>query len=241
MQTTFSLNIEATNVIVYTHNSENFSFYMDTTQAINLVLLYQNKEEEIIKKLRQNFLEFSLDDIINNEKKIVKYRLCYPEKNILDEIKELKEIPYYININVDEKSNDIYKELNVNINIKKNNNKKVILLIHISDNENWAVIGKTKFIEEWFDDKDDNEKNMKIKLLPLVDGFVKLPEIEFLEYEISENNDDILKINEEENKGEFTIGKMNFEPIEYGTLIEGNEKVVNITPAKECALKLNLT
>lgn len=80
MQTTFSLNIEATNVIVYTHNSENFSFYMDTTQAINLVLLYQNKEEEIIKKLRQNFLEFSLDDIINNEKKIVKYRLCYPEK-----------------------------------------------------------------------------------------------------------------------------------------------------------------
>ena len=241
MQTTFSLNIEATNVIVYTHNSENFSFYMDTTQAINLVLLYQNKEEEIIKKLRQNFLEFSLDDIINNEKKIVKYRLCYPEKNILDEIKELKEIPYYININVDEKSNDIYKELNVNINIKKNNNKKVILLIHISDNENWAVIGKTKFIEEWFDDKDDNEKNMKIKLLPLVDGFVKLPEIEFLEYEISENNDDILKINEEENKGEFTIGKMNFEPIEYGTLIEGNEKVVNITPSKECALKLNLT
>ena len=214
---------------------------MNNTQYINLVLLLDKKENEIIKKLRKNFLEFSLDDIINSERKTIKYRLCYPEKNIIDEIKELREIPYYINITLDEINNDIYKELNVNINIKKNNNKKVILLIHINDNENWAVIGKTKFNEEWLDDKDDTEKNMKIKLLPLVDGFVKLPEIEFLEYEISENNDDILKINEEENKGEFTIGKMNFEPIEYGTLIEGNEKVVNITPAKECALKLNFT
>ena len=242
MQTTFSLNIEATNIIIYTNNSNNFSFYMDTTQAINLVLLLNNKEEDIIKKLRQNFLEFSLDDTINNEKKIIKYRLCYPEKNILDEIKELKEYPYYIKIKVDENDIDIFKEMNVNINIKKNNKKKVILLIHVCDNENWAVIGKSKFVEEWFNDKDKNEKNMKIKLLPLVDGFLKLPEIEFLEYEITDVKDDILKINEnEENQGEFSVGKMNFDPIEYGTIIEGNGKVVNITPSKECSLKLNLT
>ena len=242
MQATFSLNIEVTNMIVYTHNSDNFSFNMDTTQAINLVLLLGNQEEDIIKKLRQNFLEFSLDDIINNEKKIIKYRLCFPERNILDEIKELKEIPYYIKISVEEKTNDIFKELSVNINIKKNNKKKVLLLIHICDNENWAVIGKSKLIEEWYNDKDNKEKNLKIKLLRLVDGFLKIPEIEFMEYEITENKDDILKINEnDEKKDEFTIGKMNFEPIEYGTIIEGNEKVVNITPAKECTLKLNLT
>ena len=242
MQTTFSLNIEATNIIVYTNNSDNFSFYMDTTQAINLVLLLINKEEEIIKKLRQNFLEFSLDDTINNEKKKINYRLCYPEKNILDEIKELKDYPYYIKIKVDENDINIFKEMNVNINIKKNNNKKVILLIHICDNENWAVIGKSKLLEEWHNDNDKNEKNMKIKLLPLVDGFLKLPEIEFLEYEITEVKDDILKINEnEENQGEFSVGKMNFDPIEYGTIIEGNGKVVNITPSKECSLKLNLT
>ena len=160
----------------------------------------------------------------------------------MDEIRELKEIPYYINIDVDEINNDIFKELGLNIKIKKNNKKKVILLIHICDNENWAVIGKSKLIEEWDNDKDNNEKNMKVKLLPLVDGFLKLPEIEFLEYEIAENKDDsILKINENENKGEFTVGKMSFDPIEYGTIIEGNEKVVNITPAKECSLKLNLT
>ena len=242
MQTTFSLNIEVTNLIVYTHNSDNFSFYMDTSQAINLVLLLGDKENDIIKKLRQNFLEFSLDEVINNQKKDIKYRLCYPEKNILDEIRELKEIPYYINIDVDDINNDIFKELGLTIKIKKNNKKKVILLIHICDNENWAVIGKSKLIEEWVNDKDNNEKNMKVKLLPLVDGFLKLPEIEFLEYEIAENKDDsILKINENENKGEFSVGKMSFDPIEYGTIIEGNEKVVNITPAKECSLKLNLT
>jgi hypothetical protein len=119
MQTTFSLNIEATNIIIYTNNSNKFSFYMDTTQAINLVLLLNNKEDDIIKKLRQNFLEFSLDDVINNEKKIIKYRLCYPEKNILEEIKELKEYPYYIHIKVDDNNFDIFKELNVNINKKK--------------------------------------------------------------------------------------------------------------------------
>ena len=244
MQTTFSLNIEATNLIVYTNNSDKFSFYMDTTQAINLVLLLPKKEEkDIINKLRQNFLYFSLDDIINNEKRKIKYRICYPEKNILDDIKELKEIPYYINISLDDINNDIYKEMNVNINIKKNNKKKVLLLIHICDNENWAIIGKSKLIEEWINDKDNEEKNFKIKLLPLLDGFLKLPEIEFMEYEISENKDDILKINENENikKDEFSIGKIDFEPIEYGTIIEGNEKVVNITPAKECTLKLNLT
>ena len=154
----------------------------------------------------------------------------------------MKEIPYYIKISVEEKANDIFKELSVNINIKKNNKKRVLLLIHICDNENWAVIGKSKLIEEWYNDKDNKEKNLKIKLLPLVDGFLKIPEIEFMEYEITENKDDILKINEnDEKKDEFTIGKMNFEPIEYGTIIEGNEKVVNITPAKECTLKLNLT
>ena len=241
MQTTFSLNIETTNLMIYTHNSDNFSFNMDTTQAINLVLLLGNKENDIIKKLRQNFLEFSLDNVINSEKKAIKYRLCYPEKNILDEIKDLQEIPYYIKINLEEKENDIFKELDVNINIKKNNKKKIILLIHITDNENWAVIGKSKLVEEWYNDIDNNEKNLKIKLLPLVDGFLKLPEIEFMEYEITENNDDVLKINENEKKDEFSIGKMNFEPIDYGTIIEGNEKVVNITPAKECTLKLNLT
>ena len=84
--------------------------------------------------------------------------------------------------------------------------------------------------------------------LPIVD-YVKCPNCEKVvpnetedEYEITDVKDDILKINEnEENQGEFSVGKMNFDPIEYGTIIEGNGKVVNIIPSKECSLKLNLT
>jgi len=124
------------------------------------------------------------------------------------------------------------------------------LLTHVCDNENWAIIGKSKIIEIWpNDDKENNnEKNIKIQLLPLVDGFLKLPEIEFLEYEIQnedENKIENIKIgkddDKDESKNEMIIGKMTFDPIEYGTIIEGNEKVLSITPATECSLKLNLT
>ena len=242
MQSTFSLNIETSNIKVYTPTSNNFSFYIDTTQAINLVLLLQGEDSDIIKKLRQNFIKFSIDDTIENKKTEIKYRLCYPEKSIVDEIKELKEIPYHIKIDIENNKNDVFKELNLNINIKKNNKKKVLLMMHILDSENWAVIGKSKLIEKWNEVNDNNEKNIKVKILPLIDGFLKLPEIEFLEYEITEQEDDQIKINENDgNKDEFAIGKIKFDPIEYGTVVEGNEKVVNITPSNECSLKLNLT
>ena len=251
MQSTFSLNIEANNIKVYTKNSTDYSFYIDTTQAINLVLLLNNEKNAIIKTLRENFLEFSFDEEKDGEKKVTKYRLCYPEKNILEEIKELTEIPYHIIIDVDDCQHDIFKEIIVNINIKKNNKKNVFLLTHICDNDNWAIIGKSKIIEEWFDnDKDKkenkNEKHIKVHLLPLVDGFLKLPEIEFLEYEIpGEEKKEKIKIDtgddNEDSKEEIAIGKMVFDPIEYGTVIEGNEKVLRITPTTECSLKLNLT
>ena len=254
MQSTFSLNVEANNIKVYTHNSTNYSFYIDTTQAINLVLLLNDKQNEIIQKLRKNFLEFSIDKITKNiggkeEKKIVKYRLCYPEKNIIEEIKELKEAPYHITIDVDECQMVIFKEISININIKKNNKKKVILLAYIHENENWAIVGKSKLIVEWTDDDYKKEKNMKIKILPLVDGFLKLPEIEFLEYDIQnkieDKQDDKLQIevleNSEDYNEEIVIGKIHFEPIEFGSIIEGNEKIIKINPNTEYSLKLNLT
>ena len=45
----------------------------------------------------------------------------------------------------------------------------------------------------------------------------------------------------EDNKQEIIIGKMSFDPIEFGTVIEGNQKVLRIKPTTECSLKLNLT
>ena len=254
LQTTFCLNIEKNNIKVYTHNSADYSFYINTSQAVNLVLSLNNNKDDIIKKLRQNFLEFSIDKLTRNKEiKVIKYRLCYPEKSIIEEIKELTEIPYHIKIDVDDTQHDIFKEINVNINIKKNNKKNVVLLTHICDSENWAVIGKSKLVQEWFNDEkeNNNEKNFRLQLLPLVDGFLKLPEIEFMEYEIPNNkeeNNDKIKIegvksddDKERSFEETIIGKMNFDPIEYGTVIEGNQKVLRITPTTECSLKLNLT
>ena len=251
MQTTFSLNVETNNIKIYTHNSENYSFYIDSRQALNLVLLLNNNQNEIVQKLRQNFLEFSIDKTKNNqienkEKEISKYRLCYPEKNIIDEIKELTSIPYSIVINVDDCQHKIYQEMNIIINIKKKSKKNVVLLINIHDNENWAVIGKSRIVEEWINDDNkekENEKNIKVILLPLSDGFLKLPEIEICEYVIEEKKEEKnININEDnESKDEIIIGKMNFLPIEYGTSIEGNERVLKITPITESSLKLNLT
>ena len=103
-----------------------------------------------------------------------------------------------------------------------------------------SIVGKSTIIEEWYDEKDNNnEKHIKVRLLPLVDGFLKLPQIEFFTSEIK--NPSNVENNEEENEQEFIVGKMNFETIEYDSIFEGNEKVIKIIPLNECSLKLNLT
>ena len=214
MQTFLTLNLENTTVTVY--NKDETSVNIDSKQAINMILILSDKEEEIIKKLRNNYIKFSL-----KEKKEIIYQFCYPEKNILEEIKEMKEIPYYITISLDKNDCEakIYNELGININIKKFKNKKSKLMIYIKENEQWSVIGRNKIIEEF--DKENCEKNVKIILLPLIDGFISLPEFEF--NECCDSN---------ENK---------FEPIEYGSIIDGDKNVINITPLKEYTLKINLT
>ena len=97
-------------------------------------------------------------------------------------------------------------------------------MINIKENDHWSVIGRNKIIETFENNKE--EKDIKIILLPLIDGFIPLPEFEFneCEYEYDSNH-----IN---NK---------YEPIEYGSIIEGEKKVVKINPIKEYNLKINLT
>ena len=215
MQTFLTLNLENTTVTVY--NKDETSVNIDSKQAINMILILSDNETEIIKKLRNNYIKFSL-----KEKKEIIYQFCYPEKNILEEIKEMKEIPYYITISLDKNdyNPEIYNELSININIKKFKNKKSKLMINIKENEQWSVIGRNRIIEEF--DKENCEKNVKIILLPLIDGFLSLPEFEFNEC-CNDNNENI------------------FEPIEYGSIIDGDKNVINITPLKEYTLKINLT
>ena len=230
-QTFLSLNIENKKVKVY--NLNNIT-NIDSNQAINMILLLNDKENDILLKLRNNFMIFSL-----NDEDDIKYRFCYPEKNILDEIKEMKEIPYHIIINPERNNNDLkfdlLNEINVNITIKKYKEKKVKLMIKIFDNNNWCVVGKNKFIEEF--EKEKSEKNIKIVLLPLVDGYLQLPEIEFSEYEL--DSDSILnEIDKKDNKEEIID---EFEPIEFGTVVEGKKNVLEINSLKEYNLKINLT
>lgn len=231
LQTFLSLNIENKKVKVYNLNNV---INIDSNQAINMILVLNEKENDILLKLRNNFISFSLD----NENGL-KYRFCYPEKNIVDEIKEMKEIPYHIIISVDKNNKDmkfnLSNEVNVNICIKKFKEKRVKLMIKINDNNNWCVIGKNKIIEEFV--KEKSEKDINIVLLPLIDGFLQLPEIEFSEYEI----DSDLNIEGESKKEYEDDISYEFEPIEYGTIIEGKKNVLEISPLKEYSLKINLT
>ena len=94
MQTFLTLNLENTKITIY--NKDSPSVLIDSKQAINMILILDDKEDLIIKKLRKNFIIFSSE--INKE---IKYQFCYPEKNILEEIKEMKEIPYHIIINIE--------------------------------------------------------------------------------------------------------------------------------------------
>ena len=239
LQTFLSLNQETTKVKVYNlSNTTN----IDSKQAINMILLLNDKENDILQKLRKNFVIFSL----NNEDDI-KYRFCYPEKNILDEIKEMKEIPYHIIVNVGNENEkdcsqfDLLSEVSVNICVKKYKEKKVKLMVKIKDNNNWSVIGKNKIIEEF--GKEKSEKIIKIVLLPLVDGFLQLPEIEFSECELeSDFNLDLgLDSGNKKDNNEDNANANEFEPIEYGTVIEGVKNVIKIAALKEYNLKINLT
>ena len=222
MQTFLSLNIDKAKIKIY--NSDSF-IIIDSKQAYNMILILGEKLNDIINKLRTNFIKFSLNDNDN-----IIYQFCYPEKNILDEIKEIKEIPYHISINLDEDKGDknekyeIYKEINANINIKKYKKSKVKFMINILENNNWSIIGRNKIIEEL--DEEKCEKNIKIILLPLVDGFVPLPELEF--------NECIMDLKYEE----YQVEK--FEPIEFGTIIDGEKNVLKIEPLKEYNLKIDL-
>ena len=228
LQTFLSLNIETTKVKVY--NSNNVT-NIDSKQAINMLLLLNDNEHDILNKLRNNFMIFSLLHEDN-----IKHRFCYPEKNILDEIKEMKEIPYHIIINIINDKFELLNEIFINVCIKKYKEKKVKLMIKINDNNNWSVVGKNKIIEEFGEEK--GEKNLKIGILPLNDGYLQLPQIEFNEYEIDGglnfNFNDDKNNNRDDNLEEF-------EPIEYGSVIEGDKNVLRIEPLKEYNLKINLT
>ena len=231
MQSTFILNIELKKIIVFLDNNKIIN--IEKNQTINVVNILSKNLEENEKYINNKFLLFSINNDNNNEnnKNLNKIKYYYPKNKILEEIKQILNLPYYITINIDNKINYyIYEEFYLNIKIKKYSNKTSIINISIKENENWSIIGKSRILEQL--DNNKNECEMEFKLMPLIDGFLHLPEIEFLESEIKEN--------ENNNKKDNNLNSIDFNQIEFGTYIEGNEKILKINSLSENTVKLNL-
>ena len=149
---------------------------------------------------------------------------------IIEDIKELMNMPYHIIIDINNDiEHQVFQEFDINVKIKKYSNKNIIFMSKIKDNENWGVIGKSKIILNLPSDLKEGE--IKFKLFPLLDGYIKIPEIEFFEYEIVENQNNI----------NDNYSGVQFKEIDFGSFIEGNERIIKINSINEYTLRLNLT
>ena len=234
MQTTLSLNIDGLKVKVY--NNENSEILtIDSKQAMNRILFFNNNLEDILFKIRQNYINFYI-----NEDQNLKYIFCYPENTILEDIEEQQKLSYKIIINIcnNNENFEFLKEIPININIKKYKESKTKMLINIYNDKNWSVIGKNRILEEF--EKNEQEKNIVVQLLPLGDGFLCLPKIEFMDMtiednETEENNNKVKEFNCVDES--LVVG--DFEPIDYDSDIEGNKNVLRINPLTEYNSKIN--
>ncbi len=229
MQITFSLNIEIDGIKIYMNNTNKSIISLDMMQAMNIVLVFKNDLKEIEKECEKNFFKFSIDD---NNNKTYFYKLCYPKTGIIEDIKKLMGIPYHIIIDFDiQNEHKVFQEFDINVKIKKYSDKNIIFLAKINDNENWGIIGKSKIILNL--DSNEKEGEIKFKLFPLLDGYIKIPEIEFMDYEIKNNENDKFKV---EN-----YSGVEFSDIDNSSIIEGNERIMKINSINEYTLRLNLT
>lgn len=223
MQTTFSLNLPISGIKIYTENSTTSKINLDISQAINFVTSLNTKNlEENEEIISRNSLIFSIGDDEN------KFRLVYPSSLIKEEIKQFLEMPYRVIISIDETEVKVFEEFTVKIKIQKFIKEKVMLIMKMKESDNCSVIGKSKIIEIL----EEGEKNIEssFKVFPLVDGYVKIPIIDFSEIEFSKDSTTNAKdFKEEEN------------PLRYGSIIEGNGRIVKVNSVNSLTLRLNLT
>ena len=68
-------------------------------------------------------------------------------------------------------------------------------------------------------------------IIPLQDGYIKLPEVEFLKFQ--NLNSTINEIDDNFNNPEFI-------PLDANSVIEGNEKIIRVFSINSCSLRINL-
>lgn len=229
LQTTFKLNIKQKNFSVYLKNDRKTKINLDMSQSINTILnikKYDN-EEEILNELANKSLTFSVADKL--------FQAEYPKNFIISEIKKTLEMPYHIFINAEEKEHKIFEEFILTVKIQKLFIGKCLVLLKIIQNENWSILGKSKIIQKF--DSEKGELKVDFKLIPLLDGFLKVPEIELMKFDLKNIGDNnITDIDVLMNTSTLV-----FDMIPENSIIEGNERIVKINPINSCTLRLNVT
>jgi hypothetical protein len=229
IQTSINLNLNLKGVNIYSnHNSKS---EIDIHQTLNLIKII-NKDNLLRRSLTNLNFKYSLD--------VEDFTFIYPEESLIDQLRKILKNPFHIKISIQNLSDDhsdgvqLFQEFNLKINVKKYVKEDVLIMIKVKENDNWSVVGKCRLIEK-ISSNDNNselefiEVSKIFKLIPMQDGYVKLPQIDFMEFKINPFNINDLK----------NINSLEFLPIQEGTIIEGNEKIVKVYSINSCALRLN--
>jgi hypothetical protein len=227
----------------FQESEQNLSHFIEVNimQTINLIKILQQKTEAFIYDYDSLFFIYEFDQC--------KYTYYYSPKHIKEKVETVISSPFIIHINTNllnkhvegetEKYEDgvkLFKQFFVNIHIHKCFKEEVLIMIRIKESENWTIVGKSRIIERLPSNDQGAEIKLKkcFKLIPLQDGFIKLPEIDFMEYKIS--NPQVRSLNNDLQN----INSLEFLPLSPGSIIEGNERIVKVYSIENTTLRLNL-
>ena len=213
IQSNVKLNSEFENAQIILDNDETYN--LEFSKTINIVKFINNLNLDIFKK--EPFFKYQIS---NNF-----YDYYLSKKDLQTKLLYFLDLNYLINIYpfAEKSYNDgfqIFSELKLSVEVNKLFSKDSFLIIKINESLNWNIVGKSKIMEKL---QEKGKVKFTFNIIPLADGYVKLPEIIINEHEIkiSQNNSsqDYLKLS-------------NF-------LFEGNQKIIKIYPINNFQMKLN--
>jgi hypothetical protein len=221
--------------------SDDKEFLLQTTfSTISPFPIYLSKSIEMIEKFyADDYSKANFVNLINrvNENQTIKYYFEYensvytyilPTSIIQTCLNKCMNYDYEIRVISDLENTDIpiYKELKINVSIKKNLQTESTILVKLKESPGWIIIGKTKIIEKIFP---SDILNLTFCVVPIVDGNIRIPEFEFTESVEYKGG----------NERNSSLHLMEFPSIK-NYLIEGNKKIVKVNPINNFQMKMNV-
>jgi len=194
----------------------------------SIALTFQNLQENFLATMQSSQASF------NNQINTKNSEMRESSKRLSMKTSSNYYNPIHSNLANESEKNyfEIYKEISISLNIKHLNNKNKLFMIKIKEDFNWTTVGKSRIIEMF--NAEELEKNLIIKLIPLQDGYIRLPELEFSDFQ-AELSD------ESEKDRKDSVNHMEFLELNKNTVyIEGNEKIVKINPVNQTSVKINV-